>query len=169
MVMLGLLSGPKTKDPLDLSQLLYKRLRIEGAFSHLSPHQLLFLRNSHFFFLLQALLSALAPSSTRPTSFRNSRRRRWTKSSRSAAEETDSTSSSTRCDSLLFDVVSPPECGADHPRSPFVYFILRIPTSALLPSLATVQVYDWEQIVEAHEEMEQAKNTGKLICTIGEQ
>jgi NADPH:quinone reductase-like Zn-dependent oxidoreductase len=32
MVLLGLLSGPKTKDPLDLSQLLYKRLRIEGAF-----------------------------------------------------------------------------------------------------------------------------------------
>lgn len=31
MVMLGLLSGPKTQNPVDLSMLLFKRLRIEGT------------------------------------------------------------------------------------------------------------------------------------------
>lgn len=30
MVLLGLMGGAKTDEPLDLSQLLYKRLRIEG-------------------------------------------------------------------------------------------------------------------------------------------
>ena len=33
MVMLGLLSGAKTAGPVDLSQLLYKRMRIEGTVS----------------------------------------------------------------------------------------------------------------------------------------
>lgn len=33
MVMLGLLSGAKTSGPVDLSQLLYKRMRIEGTVS----------------------------------------------------------------------------------------------------------------------------------------
>lgn len=28
------------------------------------------------------------------------------------------------------------------------------------------KVYDWSEVIAAHEEMEAAKNTGKIICTI---
>lgn len=41
MVMLGLLSGAKTAGPVDLSQLLYKRMRIEGTVSALLDNGLL--------------------------------------------------------------------------------------------------------------------------------
>lgn len=34
MVLLGLMGGAKTETPLDLSQILFKRLRIEGEFSY---------------------------------------------------------------------------------------------------------------------------------------
>ncbi|GAA5857542.1 hypothetical protein JCM8547_009330 [Rhodosporidiobolus lusitaniae] len=99
MVMLGLLSGPKTKDPLDLSQLLYKRLRIEGT----------------------------------------------TLRSRSLEYQTQLLQDFSK--KALNKVFS--KCGGGEGLDLVIH-----------------KVYDWENIVDAHLEMEQAKNVGKIICEI---
>ncbi|BGP16053.1 hypothetical protein JCM10213v2_004047 [Rhodosporidiobolus nylandii] len=99
MVMLGLLSGPKTKDPLDLSQILYKRLRIEGT----------------------------------------------TLRSRSLQYQTDLLQEFSK--KALDKVFS--KCGGGDGLDLVIH-----------------KVFDWKDIVAAHEEMEQAKNIGKIICEI---
>ncbi|GAA5835654.1 hypothetical protein JCM11251_002986 [Rhodosporidiobolus azoricus] len=99
MVMLGLLSGPKTKDPLDLSQILYKRLRIEGT----------------------------------------------TLRSRSLEYQTDLLQEFSK--KALDKVFS--KCGGGDGLDLVIH-----------------KVYDWNDIVSAHEEMEAARNIGKIICEV---
>ncbi|GAA5901525.1 hypothetical protein JCM6882_006304 [Rhodosporidiobolus microsporus] len=99
MVMLGLLSGPKTKDPLDLSQILYKRLRIEGT--TLRSRSLEYQTN-----LLQEF-------------------------SKKALDKVFS------------------KCGGGDGLDLVIH-----------------KVYDWTDIVSAHQEMEAARNIGKIICEV---
>ncbi|KWU46094.1 quinone oxidoreductase putative [Rhodotorula sp. JG-1b] len=99
MVLLGLMGGAKTDEPLDLSQILYKRLRIEGT--TLRSRSLEY--QSH---LLQDF-------------------------SKKALDKVFA-----RCKG---------DQGLD---------------------LVIHKVFDWKQATEAHEEMEQAKNIGKIIMTI---
>ncbi|GAA5928767.1 NAD(P)H-quinone oxidoreductase [Sporobolomyces koalae] len=99
MVLLGLMGGIKTENPLDLSQILYKRLRIEGTTlrSRSLEYQGKLLQD----FSKEALGKVFA---------------------KAKGEE-----------------------GLD---------------------LVIHKVYDWNEIKDAHTEMEQAKNIGKIICTI---
>ncbi|GAA5885103.1 hypothetical protein JCM16303_006404 [Sporobolomyces ruberrimus] len=99
MVLLGLMGGAKTETPLDLSQILFKRLRIEGTTlrSRTLEYQGKLLQD----FSKEALGKVFA---------------------KAKGEE-----------------------GLD---------------------LVIHKVYDWKDIKDAHVEMEQAKNIGKIICTI---
>lgn len=84
--MLGLMGGAKTEGPTDLSQILYKRVRIEGVFA-LTPSV-----RPKLTLCLQERPFAPARSNTRRTSCRSSPRRRSTKSLRAATATMDSTS-----------------------------------------------------------------------------
>ncbi|KAL7340313.1 hypothetical protein BJY59DRAFT_650236 [Rhodotorula toruloides] len=99
MVMLGLMGGAKTEGPTDLSQILYKRVRIEGT--TLRSRSLEYQTNLLQEFSKKALDKVFA-----------------------------------RCNG---------DDGLD---------------------LVIHKVYDWKDVAAAHEEMEQAKNIGKIILTI---
>ncbi|GAA5960392.1 hypothetical protein JCM21900_003538 [Sporobolomyces salmonicolor] len=101
MVLLGLLSGAKTQDPLDLSLLLYKRLRIEGT--TLRSRSLEYQGELLQEFSSKALDKVFA------------------------------------------------KCAGGHGLDLVIH-----------------KVYDWKDIVDAHIEMEQAKNIGKIVMTIGD-
>ncbi|GAA6002471.1 hypothetical protein JCM10207_001138 [Rhodosporidiobolus poonsookiae] len=99
MVLLGLLSGPKTEAPLDLGPLLYKRLRIEGT--TLRSRSLEYQTNLLQEFSKKALDKVFA------------------------------------------------RCAGGNGLDLVIH-----------------KVYDWSEIVDAHKEMEAAKNIGKIICEI---
>ncbi|KAK4703350.1 NADPH:quinone reductase, partial [Phenoliferia sp. Uapishka_3] len=104
MVLLGMLSGLKTKDVLDMGPLLFKRLRIEGTTLR-----------------------------SRSLEYQSSLLREFT-------------------EKAMQKVFS--RCGGGEGES----------KDGL--DLVIHKVYSWKQIIEAHEEMEAAKNIGKIICEI---
>ncbi|BGP24530.1 hypothetical protein JCM10295v2_003448 [Rhodotorula toruloides] len=99
MVMLGLMGGAKTEGPTDLSQILYKRVRIEGT--TLRSRSLEYQTNLLQDFSKKALDKVFA------------------------------------------------RCKGDEGLDLVIH-----------------KVYDWKDVAAAHEEMEQAKNIGKIILTI---
>ncbi|BGP31954.1 hypothetical protein JCM10296v2_003733 [Rhodotorula toruloides] len=99
MVMLGLMGGAKTEGPTDLSQILYKRIRIEGT--TLRSRSLEYQTNLLQEFSKKALDKVFA------------------------------------------------RCNGDEGLDLVIH-----------------KVYDWKDVAAAHEEMEQAKNIGKIILTI---
>ncbi|BGP02645.1 hypothetical protein NBRC10513v2_003746 [Rhodotorula toruloides] len=99
MVMLGLMGGAKTEGPTDLSQILYKRVRIEGT--TLRSRSLEYQTNLLQEFSKKALDKVFA------------------------------------------------RCNGDEGLDLVIH-----------------KVYDWKDVAAAHEEMEQAKNIGKIILTI---
>ncbi|POY74874.1 hypothetical protein BMF94_2147 [Rhodotorula taiwanensis] len=99
MVMLGLMGGAKTEGPFDISQILYKRLRIEGT--TLRSRSLDYQSNLLQDFSKKALDKVFA------------------------------------------------RCKGDEGLDLVIH-----------------KTFDWNEIAQAHEEMEQAKNIGKIIITI---
>lgn len=104
MVLLGMLSGLKTKDPLDMGPMLFKRLRIEGT--TLRSRSLEYQSNLLQEFQKHAMDKVF-----------------------------------TRCGA------------ADGEKSEGLDLVIH-------------KVYNWRDIISAHEEMEAARNIGKIICQV---
>lgn len=97
MVLLGLMGGTKTREGFDMSGILYKRLRIEGASSDTVRSAFIAARAHTAANFGQAPRSARGRWSTRPTCCRTFPRRPSTRSLRAARVKMASTWSSTRC------------------------------------------------------------------------
>ncbi|KAL8292030.1 hypothetical protein RQP46_001496 [Phenoliferia psychrophenolica] len=104
MVLLGMLSGLKTKEPLDMGPLLFKRLRVEGTTLR-----------------------------SRSLEYQSNLLQEFTKNAMSKVFANCGSAGGEKKDGL---------------------------------DLVIHKVYSWRDIIDAHEEMEGAKNIGKIICTV---